>query len=50
MVRTFGMSMACLWSPALAYGGLRTGNTADVVIGLGGVASLAFWIPWIVYH
>ena len=39
------MSFAALWCPVLAYAGLRTKNSVDVLLGLAGLLSLFFWVP-----
>ena len=44
-VGTYGMGVAMIVGPTLAYSGLRTCNIVDVLFGCAGMLTLIYWIP-----
>lgn len=48
LIGTFALSIGLLWAPALFYAGIRAKCTADWTIALIGLATLLFWIPWLI--
>ena len=49
-VFTLGAANAFIWCPALAYLGVRTHSRIELLCGLFGMATGAFWFWWMIYR